>query len=118
MKRLLAAALGLGLAGCLAHVTPHGTYIEPLVDVVLVGPPVVVAPPPAITFRPLPPAWVVPDRHVYHYDNAYYYFWGDAWYWGRDRKGPWHALDRRYWPPRTERHRDYDDHGRGGPKHR
>jgi hypothetical protein len=108
MRHLVAVALVLGIAGCV--VTPYGAYIDPLPDVVVTGAPVVVAPPPSVVIQPLPPVYVVPDRRVYYYNNSYYYYWGDAWYWGRERKGPWHRLDRQYWPPQTQpRH----DHGKG-----
>jgi hypothetical protein len=114
MKRLFAAALALGLAGCYATATPYGVFIEPLADIVVTGPPVVVSSPPSVVFQPLPPVYVVPDRRVYRYDNHYYYYWGDSWYWGRDHRGPWHPLDRRYWPPRTEpSHGHHDNHGKG-----
>ncbi|HEY5999084.1 MAG TPA: hypothetical protein VI078_07240 [bacterium] len=116
MKRILAGALVLGLAGCYAAVTPQGTYIEPMVDFYLAGPPAVVVEPPGVAVAPLPPVYVVPDRRVYYYNNLYYYFWGDTWYWGRERRGPWHTLDRRYWPsrvePRGDHRRDHDDRGR------
>ena len=114
MKRLLAVALALALAGCLAHVTPQGPYIEPLGEIVVTGPPVVVASPPAVVVQPLPPVYVVPDRRVYFYGSSYYYYWGDSWYWGRDHRGPWHPLQRNYWPPRMEPHHDrHDDRGKG-----
>lgn len=115
MKRLLAAALAIGFTGCIAHVTPHGTYLEPLVDVFLIGPPSIVVSPGRIEIQPLPPVVVVPDRHVYYYGDAYYYFWGDAWYWGRNKSGPWHPLGREYWPPKMEqRSRDRGPGGGGG----
>ena len=115
MKRLLAAAIVVALAGCVAHVGPYGTYIEPLADIFLVGPPVIVAPPPQVVVQPLPPVVVVPDRRIYHYNNSYYYYWGDSWYWGRDRRGPWHPLERKYWPPQVERRdKGHDNRGRGG----
>lgn len=111
MKRLIMAALVLGLAGCVAHLTPYGAYIEPMADIVVTGPPVVVAAPPSVVLDPLPPVYVVPDRRVYQYRNNYYYYWGDSWYWGRERKGPWHPLDRKFWPRETRpRH---EDRGRG-----
>ncbi len=104
MKRLLSAALLLALIGCVAHVTPYGTYIEPLADIFIVGPPVVVAPPPQVVAPPpLPPVVVVPDRYVYYYGNTYYYYWGNSWYWGREKRGPWHPLSRDRWPSRMDR---------------
>ncbi|HWR97316.1 MAG TPA: hypothetical protein VN317_02760 [Candidatus Methanoperedens sp.] len=116
MKRLFVVTLVLALAGCLAHVTPYGTTIEPLFDVYITGPPVVVEPPPAVVFQPLPPAVYVPDRRVYYYNNYYYYYWGDSWYWGRDRRGPWHTLQRKYWPPRVDPPRKGGSRGRGGDR--
>jgi len=113
VRRLIAAAAGLALAGCIAHVSPGGgVYIEPLADFVLVGPPVVVAAPPAVAVQPLPPVTVVPDRSVYLYGGLYYYYWGDAWFWSRERRGPWHDLPRRYYPPQVQR-RDLDRRGPG-----
>lgn len=103
MKRLLVVVIAVALVGCMAHMTPQGLVIEPVPDIVVVGPPVVVPAPPAVAVPPLPPVVVVPDRRVYHYNNLYYYFWGDAWYWGRDRQGPWHSLPRDRWPPRVDR---------------
>lgn len=116
MKRLLGVAgIALLLAGCIAHMTPYGMTIEPLTDIFLVGPPVVVAPPPAYNVQPLPPVVVVPDRSVYYYGSTYYYYWGDSWYWSNQNRGPWHPLRREYWPPRVERRdRGYDNRGRGG----
>ncbi len=117
MKRLLAVAAALALSGCIAHMTPYGVSIEPLADVYLLGPPVVVAPPSPAVVQPLPPVVIVPDRSVYYYGSLYYYFWGDSWYWGRERRGPWHPLQREYWPARMER-RDYDRGPGGGPERR
>ena len=111
MRRLsaLATALAITLAGCVATMTPYGTTIEPLVDVYFYGPPVVVAPPPSVVVSPLPRAVIVPDRRVYYYNSAYYYYWGDNWYWRRGGQGPWHPLERKYWPPQVEH--------RGGGRH-
>lgn len=103
MKRLLVVVIAVVLGGCMAHMTPHGLVIEPVPDIVVVGPPVVVPPPPAVVVPALPPVVVVPDRRVYRYNNLYYYFWGDAWYWGRERVGPWHPLPRDRWPRRMDR---------------
>ena len=114
MKRLFAAAMLIGLAGCVAHVTPHGTYIEPLADIFLVGPPVVVQAPSPIVVQPLPPVVVVPDRSVYFYGSSYYYYWGDSWYWSREKRGPWHPLRRDYWPSRVEHHDRGRHQGKGG----
>jgi hypothetical protein len=112
MRRLsfVAVVTALAVSGCVAHMTPYGVSIEPLADIYVAGPPVVVEPPPSVVFRPLPPVVVVPDRRVYRYDNRYYYYWGDSWYWGREQRGPWYPLERRYWPPRVERR----DRGGGG----
>jgi hypothetical protein len=111
MKRLLTVVAAFALSGCVAHMSPYGISIEPMLDFVLVGPPIVVAPPPQVAVQPLPPVVVVPDRSVYSYNNLFYYFWADSWYWGRERGGPWHPLDRQYWPPRTE----LREPGRGNP---
>jgi hypothetical protein len=111
MKRLLVVLIAVVLGGCVAHMTPYGVSIEPLADIYVVGPPVVAPSPPAVTIQPLPPVVVVPDRRVYSYGGNYYYFWGDAWYWGRDRRGPWHSLPRDRWPSRMERR---DSPGGGG----
>ena len=115
MKRMLAAAAaGLALAGCIAHVTPGGgVYIEPLTDFIFVGPPVVVAPPPSVAVQPLPPVTVVPERYVYFYGGLYYYLWGSSWYWSNERRGPWHDLPRGYYPPRVQ-NRGLDRRGSGG----
>jgi hypothetical protein len=103
MKRLLVVAFAVVLGGCVAHMTPYGLSIEPVPDVYVVGPPVVVEPAPPVVVPPLPPVVVVPDRRVYFYSDFYYYLWGDAWYWGRERRGPWHPLPRDRWPSRMER---------------
>jgi hypothetical protein len=103
MKRLLVLVIAAALGGCVAHMTPYGVSIEPLPDLFLIGPPVVVAPPAGYAVQPLPPVVVVPDRSVYFYGDLFYYFWGDAWYWGSERRGPWHALPRDRWPSRMER---------------
>jgi hypothetical protein len=47
-KAILVLVLAVLFAGCVAHVTPEGTYIEPLPAAIVIGPPVVVAPPPHI----------------------------------------------------------------------
>ena len=117
MKRWLVAVIAFALPGCVAHMTPYGVSLEPLADVVLVGPPVVAPPPSQVVVRPLPPVVVVPDRRVYYYDSLYYYNWGDSWYYGRAKHGPWHPLRREYWPSRVERYDDRD-HDRGRHKGR
>ena len=115
MKRpIVGLLLALGLAGCYATATPYGIYIEPLADITIVGPPVVVTTAPPVVVQPLPPVYTVPDRRVYYYNSSYYYYWGDSWYWGQKARGPWHRLDRRYWPSHMEpRGGGHDDHGRG-----
>lgn len=112
MKRSCVVALALALCGCLARMTPYGFSIEPLADILLIGPPVVVEPPSQVVVQPLPPVVVVPDRSVYYYNNLYYYYWGDSWYYGREHRGPWYPLQRQYWPSRLER-RDYERGRRG-----
>jgi len=103
MKNIILALVVVALAGCATYITPSGTYIEPLPEVIVIGPPVVVAPPPAVVVRPLPPVVVVPDRHLYYYGNYYYYHWNDNWYWSRAKRGPWHDLPRKSWPQKMER---------------
>jgi hypothetical protein len=100
MKRILIVFMLLAAAGCIAHVTPQGTYIEPLWPTIIIGPPVVVAPPPGIVIEPLPGVVIVPGRDLYYYGNTYYYTWEGRWYWGRNRSGPWHVLPRDRWPSR------------------
>ncbi len=103
MNKLLIVVVGLLLFGCVAHVTPEGTYLEPLPAAIIIGPPVVVAPPPHIVLRPLPPVVLFPDRHVYYFDGIYYYHWKGVWYYGDRDRGPWHKLPKKYYPPRTGR---------------
>lgn len=93
------------LGGCVAHVTPDGTYLEPLPATIIVGPPVIVPPPPRVVVRPLPPVVVVPQRHVYHYGGLYYYNWDGAWYYGEREKGPWHRLPGEYHPKKYKQHK-------------
>jgi len=115
-KLIIAAAAAVALSGCVAHVTPYGTYIEPLADIFLIGPPVVVQPPSSVVVQPLPPVVLYPDRSVYFYNDFYYYYWGDSWFWSRQQRGPWAPLRRELWPKRLER-RDLDrgrDRGRSG----
>ncbi len=103
MKYFLLAIVVLIAAGCAAYITPSGTYIEPLPETIVIGPPVIVEPPPAIVVRPLPPVVVVPDRHLYFYRDFYYYNWDNGWYWGREKRGPWHTLPKKHWPSRMRR---------------
>ncbi len=110
MKRFFLAAVLLA-AGCAVAITPEGTYIEPLPGEVVIGAPVIVAPPPGIIVEPLPPVLVVPGRSLYSYQGFYYYNWEGGWYWSREQRGPWHELPRNQWPSREER----PEHGRGRP---
>ncbi len=112
MKRFLMVVLIFAVAGCAAYVGPEGTYIEPLVPPIVIGPPEVVAPPPGVVVSPLPPVYVVPGRSVYYYNNAYYYNWQGGWYWSREQHGPWHELPRDRWPSKMQ-HRGGEEHGRG-----
>jgi len=121
MNKILAVTIFLVLvAGCVAHVTPEGTFLEPLPGAVVLGPPVVVEPSHHIALRPLPPVMLVPDRHIYFHDNLYYYYWGKTWYYGEKERGPWHRLPREYYPrehrerdrSRDDRQRDYDNRPR------
>ncbi len=114
MRKLMLAAAFAALTGCAAYVGPQGTYIEPLVPPIVIGPPVIVAPPPGIIVQPLPPVYVVPGRHVYFYGNAYYYNWGGGWYWSRHQQGPWQELPRDRWPSRMDQHGDGPGQGHGG----
>ena len=121
MNKILATLIfSVFVAGCVAHVTPEGTFLEPLPLAVL-GPPVVVEPPHHIAPRPLPPVILEPDRQIYFHDNLYYYYWGNTWYYGERERGPWHRLPREYYPreqrergrDRDDRQRDYDNRSRG-----
>jgi hypothetical protein len=103
MNKILLTMVVLMAAGCAAYVTPSGTYIEPLPEEIVIGPPVVEAPPPGIVVEPLPPVFVVPGRQLYYYRGFYYYNWEGGWYWGREQRGPWHKLPKSYWPSRMER---------------
>lgn len=110
---LMLVLLSLMIHGCVAHVTPGGTYLEPLPAAIFVGPPFIVAPPPHITVRPLPPVVVVPKRHVYYYGNLYYGHWDDRWYYGKHERGPWHRLPRDHYPKKYK-----FDHGGDGKRGR
>ncbi len=103
MKKILFITVVLVAAGCAAYVTPSGTYIEPLPETVVIGPPVVVESPPEAVVSPLPPVVVRPGRELYLYGGFYYYHWNDGWYWSREQRGPWHVLPRDRWPSRMER---------------
>ncbi len=116
MKKTLLLIIVLLAAGCAAYVTPSGTYIEPLPEEVVIGPPVVEAPPPGIVIEPLPPVVVVPGRQLYYNRGFYYYNWEGDWYWSREQRGPWHELPKSHWPSRTEqrereRGRPFEDRG-------
>jgi hypothetical protein len=113
MKKLFIAIMAFAAAGCAAYVTPRGTFIEPLFPPIVIGPPAIIAPPPAAVVRPLPPVVVVPGRGLYFYDNVYYYNWEGGWYWSREQRGPWHVLPRDRWPSKLEK-RD-GGHERGRP---
>jgi hypothetical protein len=113
MDKILAAIIfAVLVAGCVAHVTPEGTYLEPIPMSVVVGPPVIVDPPRHIALRPLPPVIVERNRHIYSHNNLYYYYWDNAWYYGERERGPWHKLPREYYPKkykdRGDRERDRD----------
>ena len=123
MKKILAVIMFSFLAtGCVAHVTPEGTYLEPLPMSIVVGPSVIVEPPHRhIDFRPLPPIMVYPERRIYSYHGLYYYYWKNVWYYGEKERGPWHKLPREYYPKqyrdrgrdRDQRQRDEDYRHRG-----
>jgi hypothetical protein len=116
MKKLFAiSVLGVLLVGCLAHVTPEGTYLEPLPTTVVIGPPVIVAPPPHVVVRPLPPVVLYPERRLYFYSGSYYYHYGKQWYYSQHKRGPWHRLHERYYPSRSRRYDERREHrGRHG----
>ncbi len=97
------------LVGCVAHVTPEGTYLEPLPTTIVIGRPVIVAPPPHMIVRPLPPVALYPTRPIYFYSDIYYYHHGGMWYYSKHEKGPWHKLDKKYHPQRSKWHKE----GRG-----
>jgi hypothetical protein len=106
MNKILAGIIFTMLAtGCVANVTPEGTYLEPLP--VVIGPPVVVEPSQHIYLRPLPPVVLEPERRVYFHNNMYYYYWGNSWYYGERERGPWHRLPEEYYPRKyKDRERD------------
>jgi len=106
MNKILATIIFLVLvAGCVAHITPEGTYLEPLPIVVGVGPPVIVDPPRNIALRPLPPVILEPPKRLYFHNNLYYYYWDNSWYYSEREKGPYHILPREYYP---KQYRDRD----------
>jgi hypothetical protein len=109
MNKVLAVIIfSVLFAGCIAHVTPHGTYLEPLPMTVVAGPPVVVEPPHHYALSPLPPVYVEPQRRIYRHNNLYYYYWDNSWYYGERERGPWHRLPREYYP------KNYRERDRGG----
>ncbi len=103
MKKFILAAALFAVVGCAAYVTPSCTYIEPLPAEVVIGPPVVEAPPAGVIVDPLPGVVVMPGRRLYYNRGFYYYNWENGWYWSRVRQGPWHELPRSHWPSRVER---------------
>ena len=112
MNKILAALIfSVLVAGCVAQVTPEGTYLEPLPLAIVLGPPVVVEPPHHIALRPLPPVMLEPERHLYFHNNLYYYYWDNSWYYGERERGPWHRLPREYYP---KQYRDRDKDRDGG----
>ncbi len=106
-RTILFSAAVLIVAGCAAYVTPSGTYIEPLPAEIVIGQPMIEAPPPDIVVEPLPPVLIVPGRQLYFYNGFYYYTWEGGWYWSREQRGPWHELPRSHWPSNVER-RDHE----------
>ncbi|MEW6107833.1 MAG: hypothetical protein AB1632_01500 [Nitrospirota bacterium] len=116
MKKILAIIIfSFLLAGCVAHVTPEGTYLEPLPATIIVGPPVIVPPPPHLVVRPLPPVFLLPERHIYFYEGIYYNYWDGGWYYSDRQKGPWHKLPREYHP---RHYKKYDRHDKDYRRHR
>lgn len=106
MKKIsLLIIFSVFLAGCVAHVTPEGTYLEPLPATIVVGPPVILPVAPRVAVRPLPPVVVVPDRHVYFYNSLYYYNWDGVWYYGERERGPWYRLPGEYHPKKYKKYR-------------
>jgi hypothetical protein len=107
MKKSFAIlVLSILLVGCVAHVTHEGTYLEPLPMTVVIGPHVIVAPPPHVIVRPLTPVVLYPTRPIYFYSDIYYYHYGDMWYYSQHEKGPWHKLDKKYYPQRSRWHEE------------
>jgi hypothetical protein len=96
------------LSGCIAHVTPEGTYLEPLPLLVAIEPPIIVEPPHHISLRPLPPVVLMPDRYIYSHNNLYYYYWDNSWYYSERQKGPWHKMPREYYPKQYRDNRGRD----------
>ena len=96
MKKILAVLIfSFIVAGCVAHVTPEGTYLGPLPLSIVLGPPIIVEPPHHMALRPLPPIVVEPERRISFYNNLYYYYWDNLWYYGERERGPWHKLPKR-----------------------
>ena len=114
MNKILATIIfSVLVAGCVAHVTPQGTYLEPLPLSVVIGPPIIVEPPHHIALSPLPFVMLDPERHLYFHNNLYYYYWDSSWYYGERERGPWHRLPREYYPKNyRERDRGRDDRQR------
>jgi hypothetical protein len=115
MKKILAVIIfSFLMTGCVAHVTPEGTYLEPLPISIVVGPPVVVQPPHRhIVLRQLPPIMVYPERRIYFYNDLYYYYWHNLWYYGEKERGPWYKLPKEYYPRQyRERGNDRDQRQR------
>ncbi len=101
-KLFILAVISLLLLGCAVHVTPDDVYLEPLPYRFVIGPPVVVAPPPGLVVRPLPPVIFHPGRYLYLHGGIYYYHFREGWYYGKHKHGPWHNLPKRYYPPRSK----------------
>jgi hypothetical protein len=109
--RMIIVSIFLG--GCAAYVTQEGTYIEPLPTTVVIGPPVIVAPPRHLVVRSLPPVIYYPNRpSLYYYNNIYYYDYHGKWYYGEHDKGPWHKLPKKYYPPHKKRYERSKERGR------
>ena len=111
-KALMVIIFSVLLIGCVAHITPEGTYIEPLPTTIIVGPPVIVPPPPHIVVRPLPSVVVVPERHIYPYNGIYYFYWDRIWYYSERERGPWHKLPRKHYPKRYKHYPKHRKHKR------
>ena len=116
MNKILAAIIfSVLVAGCVAHVSREGTYLEPLPLSVVLGPPVIVEPPQHINVRPLPSVYLEPERRLYFYNKLYYYYWDSTWYYGEKERGPWHRLPRDYYPKNyreKKRDRNWDERQR------
>lgn len=95
--------------GCAVHITPEKVYLEPLSDTIVIGLPIVVAPPAGFVVRPLPPVIFHPGRHLYYHSGIYYYHFRGGWYYGKHKhkKGPWYKLPKKYYPTRYKRPQKY-----------